>query len=86
VVQFSNQSSYIFVNEAYCINPTCSCTEVTLTFIELSDDGQLMNKLFNIRVDMSSWKVTDKTIFSKKTVADKMMKEFMDHIDEISRD
>ena len=83
VVQFSNSNSKIFVNEAYCVNPACSCSEITLTFIELADDDHLMNNLFTMKLDMVSWKVTDKKVNGKKSISDKMMKEFLDHMEEL---
>ena len=83
VVQFSQMNSKLFVNEAYCVNPACSCTEVVLTFIELSDDGRLVNEWFTIKVDMNGWKVTDKKRLNKKLAVDEMVKEFMKQIDEL---
>lgn len=83
VIQFSGMNSKILVNESYCVNPACSCTDVVLSFIELADDGYLMNEWFTIRLDMNSWKVTDKKKVSKKIGIDEMIKEFMNDIDKL---
>lgn len=39
-----------------------------------------MKQLFTMRVDMVDWKVTDKKIDGKKSISDKMMREFQDQI------
>lgn len=83
VIRFTGFNSSILVHEAYCVNPGCSCADAVLRFIELSEDGKLLNDWFEIRLDMYTWKVTEKKVINKMIKADKMIKEFMESIDEL---
>jgi hypothetical protein len=82
VIKFSGFNSNILVHEEYCVNPGCSCADAVLRFIELSDDGEPVNDWFLIRLDMHTWKVTEKKVLNKMIKAEKMIKEFVDNIDE----
>lgn len=82
VIKFTGFNSNILVHEEYCVNPGCSCADATLRFIELSDDGEPVNDWFLIRLDMHTWKVTEKKVLNKMIKAEKMIKEFVDNIDE----
>ena len=82
VIKFTGLNSNILVHEEYCVNPGCSCTDAVLRFIELSDDGKPVNDWFLIRLDMHTWKVTEKKVLNKMIKAEKMIKEFVDNIDE----
>lgn len=71
----------IFVSERYCVNPNCNCMEIVLEFDEISDDGEVLNELFMIRLDIHSWKVTEKRIYNKNIKADSLVDEFIENID-----
>ncbi len=83
VIKFNGFNSNILVHEAYCVNPGCNCADAILTFIELSEDGEPQNDWFLIRLDMHTWKVTEKKVFNKKIKSDIMLKEFLENIDEL---
>ena len=83
VIKFTGLNSNILVHEEYCVNPGCSCTDAVLRFIELSDDGKPVNDWFLIRLDMHTWKVTEKKVLNKMIKAEKMIKEFVDSIEEL---
>ncbi len=83
IIRFTGFNSNILVHEEYCVNPVCSCADAVLTFIELSEDGKPLNDWFVIRLDMCTWKVTEKKVINKMIKADKMIKEFMENIDEL---
>jgi hypothetical protein len=82
VIKFIGFNSNILVHEAYCVNPGCSCANAVLRFIELSDDREPVNDWFEIRLDMHTWKVTEKKVLNKMIKAEKMIKEFVDSIEE----
>lgn len=82
VIRFTGFNSNILVNEQYCVNPSCSCTEAILTFVELSDEGSPVNEWFVIRIDMQTWEVTDKKVINKMIRTEEMINEFVDNIDE----
>lgn len=82
-IKLTDFSPHILVQEEYCVNPSCSCQDALLRFIELSDDGAPVGNLFDLRVDMSTWKVTEKTIHNKMIKADQMIQEFERDIDQL---
>lgn len=81
VVKFTGFNSNILLQEEYCVNPGCSCSDGVLTFIELSEEGKMLNPWFSIRLDMRTWEVTEKKVFNKMIKVDMLIKEFMDSID-----
>jgi hypothetical protein len=83
VVRFTGFHSNILVREQYCVNPWCSCADAVLTFIELSEEGKPINNWFEIRLDLSIWRVTERKVLNKMIKADRMIKEFMESIDEV---
>lgn len=82
-IKFTEYSPIITVQEEYCVNPGCSCTDVVLRFFEMSDEGKPINELFLLRLDMSTWKVTGKTILNKTIKAEQMIQEFEADIDQL---
>ena len=85
VIKFTGFNSNILVHESYCVNPGCSCADAVLRFIELSDDGMPVYEWFEIRLDMHTWKVTEKKVLNKMIKAEKMIKEFVDNIEEFKK-
>ena len=63
-VVFSGFNCEFIVNEQYCFNPNCPCTDVILTFIELSEDKVPVSDWFMIRLDLPTWKVTEKQVYN----------------------
>ena len=82
-IKFSGFNPTILVHEEYCVNPGCSCTDALLRFIELSDDGLAVNDLFIIRLDITTWEVTEKKVINKTIKAEKMIEEFVVDIDQL---
>ncbi|KAF5060709.1 SEC-C motif protein [anaerobic digester metagenome] len=82
-IKFTEYSPIITVQEEYCVNPGCSCTDVVLRFFEMSDEGKPINELFLLKLDMSSWKITGKTILNKTIKAEQMIQEFVADIDQV---
>ena len=80
-IKFSGFNPTILVHEEYCVNPSCSCTEAVLRFIELSDDKVPTKDLFKIRLDISTWEVTEKKVLIQAIKAEKMIEEFVVNID-----
>lgn len=65
VIKFTGFNSNILFYEVYCVNPGCSCANAVLRFIKLSEDGEPVNDWFEIRLNMHTWKVTEKKILNK---------------------
>ena len=82
-IKFSGFNPTILVHEEYCVNPGCSCTDALLRFIELSDDGAAVNDLFILRLDITTWEVTEKKVINKTIKAEKMIEEFVVDIDQL---
>ena len=82
-IKFSGFNPTILVHEEYCVNPGCSCTDALLRFIELSDDGLAVNDLFILRLDITTWEVTEKKVINKTIKAEKMIEEFVVDIDQL---
>lgn len=82
VIRLNSFHSDILVSEEYCVNPHCNCNDVLLRFFELSD-GVPINQLFTLRVDLSTWKVTERTVTNQVIDADPMIKDFTDNIDQL---
>jgi len=73
----------ILIDEAYCSNPTCPCTDVLLRFYKIDEDNQDMNKLFSFSLDVRTWKISDKKIYNKEIKAKQIIDEFVDyHLDD----
>ena len=82
VVEFSCFNSKFLVKDQYCFNPGCDCTNVLLTFIELSGDGIPLNDWFSIKLDIFTWEVKEKKLFNKMINIHEMIDEFLKNIEE----
>lgn len=83
VARYNSYDSDILLHEAYCVSPGCNCIEAVLSFIELFDDGKAGKTLFMIKLDMNTWKVTEKKVYNKNVESDNLIEEFMENIEEI---
>lgn len=82
-IKFSDFNPPILVHEEYCVNPGCSCTDAILRFIELTEDGEPVNDLFLLRLDMITWTITEKQVLNETIKADKMIEEFEGDLDQL---
>lgn len=82
LVKFDNYDSIVVINESYCRNPGCICTNFLLTFTAIDEQGDPRETLFSIRLDVDTWEIKEKNIESKVINAEEMIKEFMDSLDD----
>lgn len=80
VLKFDSFEKPILLEDFYCTNPLCDCTDLLLQFIELSDD-EIKNELFSIRLDTITWKITDRYIKRRNVECKKIIDEFMIGLD-----
>lgn len=81
IFKFSSFNPSFLVMDKYCVSPACSCADAVLTFIELSEDGKPLSDWFMIKIDVTTWEVTEKKAFNKMIKVDKLVKEFMKSIE-----
>ena len=82
LVKFDNYESTVVINESYCRNPSCICTNFSLTFTAIDEQGNPRETLFSIRLDVDTWEIKDKDIKNKAINSEEMIKEFMDSLDD----
>lgn len=76
VVRFNDYNSNFLISECYCMNPACSCEDVVLRFFELSGEGEPLEKWFTIRLDTSTWEISEKELCKDNILTSNMIKEF----------
>jgi hypothetical protein len=78
VIQF-NLYKNILMLENYCSDPDCHCDEVLLNFAQLDEKHKITNNLLNLRVDLKSGRIIEKTILEPAVDADSIIFEFNQH-------
>jgi hypothetical protein len=68
------------IQESYSDNPECNSREVILIFFKGEED------LFSINLNLDSFKVSKTTIYDKAIKADEIIDEFLNALDQVSRD
>jgi len=76
----------LFMDEDYCTNPTCDCTDVLLRFFDTGDGPEDAIPVFSFRLDLETRKVTEKKVNNKKIRATKLIGEFINALDDETMD
>lgn len=80
-VRFDNGIRAIVV-DSYCVNPSCSCTDIFLDIIEIDENKRRRGRLFAIRIDILNWTITNKMIGNETANCEQLIDEFMNSLDE----
>ncbi len=83
-VKFGNYHSWVAVIDSYCTNPDCDCRDVTLRFFELTDN-KYGDKLFEIIINVDTWKAVKCQILRRDLDCEGMIGEFLSDIDKETR-
>jgi hypothetical protein len=78
VIQF-NQYKNILMLENYCSDPDCNCDEVLINFAQLDEKHKITNNLLNLRVELDTGRILEKTILEPAIDADSIIFEFNQH-------
>lgn len=74
------------VFDSYCVNPTCSCSDIFLDFIEIDENEFHRGRLFSIRIDITNWTINNKNIENEKVNCEALMDEFMNSLDDVLKE
>ena len=78
LVRFSSHPRPFQLIECYCDNPDCRCTDVFLTFTEVSPSGQSLKDpiSFSASINLETWQVVDSSQRMPKVAA--WLQEYLD--------
>lgn len=85
VVKFSNLQSEVTIFDRFCINPDCDCRDVTLLFYEMVEKRNKMEKLFEIVLNIDTWRKVKMEAARKDIDCESMVKEFFRDFDRETR-
>ncbi|ERJ13231.1 hypothetical protein [Haloplasma contractile] len=83
VIQFKDYKNILML-ENYCSDPDCNCNEVLLNFAQLNEENKITNNLLNLKIDLKSGQVLDKTVVDPSVNAGAIIGEFNQHFYQFS--
>lgn len=66
----------------YCVNWDCDCTDITIAFVEMEENGALKERLFSLVIDTKTWKIDDEKIENEDLPCKEIIKEFKNGLTE----
>ncbi len=85
IMKFDGFEPPILIGDSYCINSLCSCTSLLLIFCEIVNN-EVRDKLFSLRLNIKTWKITNVSIKTKRAESKKIIAALKKGVDSSTKD